>query len=401
MKKKGLIISTVVMVVVLIASLTTATYAWFNQTAQATVDNLAITTEAATGLQIAMTNAEGNTNDLYSGDLEYANGTWNGTTGWGTYLGFSQITVGQISDAATYFAAGETIYVFKGYTAATDTFNSATDYYTKSPVSVTTGDPVDSYYVLAGNTYVQASGTAVDNANYFSIAKVDSPVQEQLTNYLVIDTEQRELQPGEEGYYQPTGYNSKTEPTGYKKVVANESGTYYYLTMAVTNLVEVGAMGFSLEVVPSGDSNLATPTVTATNPGMAAASRVQVKVMTQAPQDTAQVVGTTTLSPFSNWKLNPTTKTMTNSGAGAGDGNANSNGCYVYSLGNGNIPVGTVYYVTMTIWVEGKDAECHDVTTGTAMQFKINFGYSATGSTSIAFSFDNIATASDATTITF
>ena len=29
MKKKGLIISTVVMVVVLIASLTTATYAWF------------------------------------------------------------------------------------------------------------------------------------------------------------------------------------------------------------------------------------------------------------------------------------------------------------------------------------------------------------------------------------
>lgn len=29
MKKKGLIISTVVMVVILIASLTTATYAWF------------------------------------------------------------------------------------------------------------------------------------------------------------------------------------------------------------------------------------------------------------------------------------------------------------------------------------------------------------------------------------
>ena len=56
MKKKGLIISTVVMVVVLIASLTTATYAWFNAQAQATVDDLTITTKAADGLQIAMRN---------------------------------------------------------------------------------------------------------------------------------------------------------------------------------------------------------------------------------------------------------------------------------------------------------------------------------------------------------
>ena len=40
MKKKGLIISTVVMVVVLIASLTTATYAWFTAASSVVVDSI-------------------------------------------------------------------------------------------------------------------------------------------------------------------------------------------------------------------------------------------------------------------------------------------------------------------------------------------------------------------------
>ena len=39
MKKKGLIISTIVMVVVLIASLTTATYAWFNASSEVKVND--------------------------------------------------------------------------------------------------------------------------------------------------------------------------------------------------------------------------------------------------------------------------------------------------------------------------------------------------------------------------
>lgn len=106
MKKKGLIISTVVMVVVLIASLTTATYAWFTSQAQATVDDLTITTEAAQGLQIAMTGEEGSiTKGLYSGALRYENNAWSGDSDtWGTYLGFGEITVGKLEHAATYFA---------------------------------------------------------------------------------------------------------------------------------------------------------------------------------------------------------------------------------------------------------------------------------------------------------
>ena len=54
MKKKGLIISTVVMVVVLIASLTTATYAWFTQTSTVTVDSINFGVKAGADLVIGL-----------------------------------------------------------------------------------------------------------------------------------------------------------------------------------------------------------------------------------------------------------------------------------------------------------------------------------------------------------
>ena len=54
MKKKGLIISTVVMVVVLIASLTTATYAWFTQTSTVTVDSIGFGVNAGADLVIGL-----------------------------------------------------------------------------------------------------------------------------------------------------------------------------------------------------------------------------------------------------------------------------------------------------------------------------------------------------------
>jgi hypothetical protein len=73
MKKKGLIISTIVMVVVLIASLTTATYAWFSQAASVSVDEIQFSVDAGADLQIgvAATNAYVSSPtqmDFYSGD---------------------------------------------------------------------------------------------------------------------------------------------------------------------------------------------------------------------------------------------------------------------------------------------------------------------------------------------
>lgn len=97
MKKKGLIISTVVMVVVLIASLTTATYAWFSVSASATINNISINTQASDGLVIASYDPSAADLSLYSGSVTATNSSdfntsgnkyWGATdaTGFGTEL---------------------------------------------------------------------------------------------------------------------------------------------------------------------------------------------------------------------------------------------------------------------------------------------------------------------------
>ena len=403
MKKKGLIISTVVMVVVLIASLTTATYAWFSAQAQATVDDLAIETQAAEGLQLAMTQVEGRTDNIFSGDLTYTSGQWGGNEGWGTYLGFSAIDVGKISHAAHPFKEGDKVKVFVGYEKATGNFSSTTDYYIATPKNGLAADSsVEGYFTKSGTDYVPATGKYVASETYYEVTLVSNPTKLE-SDYLTVKTTEKTLVAGEAGYYQPTGYDGKVQPLGYKKVSANEHGTYYYLTMAVTNLKAVGELGFSLEVVPSGDTNLAAKTASATNPGMAAASRVSVKVGTiekaEGEQEASLKWKKAELAPFSDYKLNTNTKVMSKATAGANDGASNANGCYTCKLGS-NVQLGTVYYVTLTIWVEGTDNECNDITTGTRMTFNINFAYADKQGESIKYTFENITTATDATSIT-
>ena len=54
MKKKGLIISTVVMVVVLIASLTTATYAWFTAADSVKVDSISLSVKSSAKVNVGV-----------------------------------------------------------------------------------------------------------------------------------------------------------------------------------------------------------------------------------------------------------------------------------------------------------------------------------------------------------
>lgn len=100
MKKKGLIISTVVMVVVLIASLTTATYAWFTASNKTTLQGFNFSVVAGNAVNIGV--KENNQHslapidgDFRSGQVEYtpgtagellANGNWEGTTGLSSTL---------------------------------------------------------------------------------------------------------------------------------------------------------------------------------------------------------------------------------------------------------------------------------------------------------------------------
>ena len=95
MKKKGLIISTVVMVVVLIASLTTATYAWFTASNKTTLQGFQFSVVAGNAVNIGVKQNNEHSNepvdgDFRSGQVIYTagtagellkNGRWDGTTG--------------------------------------------------------------------------------------------------------------------------------------------------------------------------------------------------------------------------------------------------------------------------------------------------------------------------------
>ena len=86
MKKKGLIISTVVMVVVLIASLTTATYAWFTVSNKTTISGFELRVVAGNAVNIGVktdnTHKKDATNDDFiSGDVNWTNTSTTGQIG--------------------------------------------------------------------------------------------------------------------------------------------------------------------------------------------------------------------------------------------------------------------------------------------------------------------------------
>ena len=98
MKKKGLIISTVVMVVVLIASLTTATYAWFTTSDTTSIQGFNVSVTAGNVMSIGLNSNSLNgynptaTPDMFvsgsctytGGDAgQFATGYWTGSTGLG------------------------------------------------------------------------------------------------------------------------------------------------------------------------------------------------------------------------------------------------------------------------------------------------------------------------------
>ena len=93
MKKKGLIISTVVMVVVLIASLTTATYAWFSVSSVTKIGefNVSVVSDNAVNVGIkqnytTVTDAAGvNSDAFYTGDVTFETGTPGSMTLPGTW----------------------------------------------------------------------------------------------------------------------------------------------------------------------------------------------------------------------------------------------------------------------------------------------------------------------------
>ena len=125
MKKKGLIVATIVMVLVLAVSLTTATYAWFTVTDVTTIDAFEISVVAGNAVNIGVktnnTYAATPTADMFmNGEVTYTpaaagtigGGTWaDGTTGlgatldhgilWGAQIAAVGVTTADTAEGAT------------------------------------------------------------------------------------------------------------------------------------------------------------------------------------------------------------------------------------------------------------------------------------------------------------
>jgi len=78
MKKRGLFVTTLIMLVAVVVSLSTATYAWFTSNAEVSIQNLQISTQASAGLEIArVVNFSGST-------FTWGSGTDGGNSGFGS-----------------------------------------------------------------------------------------------------------------------------------------------------------------------------------------------------------------------------------------------------------------------------------------------------------------------------
>ena len=388
MKKKGLIISTVVMVVVLIASLTTATYAWFSSQASATVDDLTITTKAADGLQIAMTNNEGTVTDIVSGNLDYTEaGKWQGdVTDWGSSLGFDGIQIGEITDAVTYYTA-EKYPVFSGYSAATNAVAGKT-YYKSQSLSDPAGEPTtkERYDAYTGTKYEKNEqniytpvAAFVTGKEYFKLVSVVAKTNGE-TGLLQRNVEAAGGTKVNEGilgngqFLVPTGYDDAINPIGY--TAAKKNGNYYYLTMAIKPVTNVAKIGFTMQFTPTQNKEVVETFGAAGSiaGAMASSARCNVKVATAGNK-----AATTQLAPFSAFKFDAGTLSKVEKNNFTSyetkDGAYNDNGAYNFYIASEAVNAGTIYYITMEIWIEGTDNECSQETAGGGFNLEIDFVY--------------------------
>ena len=134
MKKKGLIIATIVMVLVLAVSLTTATYAWFSTTASTKVDQVSVKIGALSDVNIGVTSTFGDTspeNYMYdsitvSGATDNTVSYAGGSVSLGTQLSIPEFNLGTAVATSKTLAPSATQEALRAV-AATEVNTSAFD----------------------------------------------------------------------------------------------------------------------------------------------------------------------------------------------------------------------------------------------------------------------------------
>ncbi len=339
MKKKGLIISTVVMVVVLIASLTTATYAWFSSQAQAEIKNVSVYTQATDGLQVAVkTEKEGNTTGWVNGAITYENSQFGGDNdGWGTLADFAQLkeNVGTLDNAVTL---------------------------------VKDADLTGTNKPFEGKLYKRADfATGVLEFDGDQMVVTADEAAQPGKVYYVADT--TALKAGE--YLVPIGYDGNIKPVAYERAVVNGTGEantadYLWLPIGVRSSKAVSAIVCTLTVTPD-TTNITNASFA---PGMAAACYITMKY--HVPGSATNEVKEITVEAYPS---------VTKAATGAtGTGAKDTTWVYRFVVaGNGTtanvVEALTAYQIDYTIWIEGRDDMCDNLTAGSGFGVDIAYGY--------------------------
>lgn len=184
MKKKGLIIATIVMVLVLAVSLTTATYAWFTVASVTTIDGFEVSVVPGTDVKIGLKadntyNANAVLDDFMYGDVTYTPEATPGALGLGDWTNGSVGLGAEINHGIEW---GEQSWAV-GVTTETDAANA-------------TVDNTGLWNVASGKTAIFANGenqssltekdAAVANEHYAYLFLGVAPTKNLKTNQLVI-----------------------------------------------------------------------------------------------------------------------------------------------------------------------------------------------------------------------
>ena len=163
MKKKGLIIATIVMVLVLAVSLTTATYAWFTTTSSSSVTNINVSVAAGSDVNIGLTTTGSHVQSATEANFVSGTCNWNDTTAnaWAGDEGLSSSVDTGLSLSAIQLAVGTASKNVAGGVAAAD-------------VDAANAQLTSEYFIKANESTAQGHATgaigtiqdAVENSDY-------------------------------------------------------------------------------------------------------------------------------------------------------------------------------------------------------------------------------------------
>ena len=347
MKKRGLIVATIVMVLVLAVSLTTATYAWFTATSEVTVDQISFQISSTADVVIGV-----HKNNTISTDAQTAANYWSGQTFYdtgsaskdpGTWGGEFNALGSKVSfDGLTFAGIGQAIGTGTLLpTGSYGTYDNETSTFTPGASLGGTAD------------------TAFNMSNYTANGMIQAQGQGATADTKTIDVAWKNV------HYLDV-------VLGIQAVNSNLDTMTCYVT--VTPNVADAIIGMNAAI------HVAWRVVA---PGAVSVGDLQ-DVDVYGTSYTFATTGGVTNTVYDNAKsaydtLNSKTSTGLECLGGATTANLYAAGksmtiaIPIASAGEGNISVGDIYQLQLVIYIAGFDSDCQEAAKGVSSTINITF----------------------------